>query len=253
MAEPGLYLYAVSRGLDPSALAGQVGIDDAPLLVVSDAGLDAVVSAVDLDEFGEEGLRRNLEDLAWLERVARGHDEAVHAIARHGPTAPLRLATVCLDDGAVRGRLGEWHDQLSAALDRVQGRSEWSVKLVAPVRQEASTVEAAAGPGSGAAYLQRKRQQSEQRLTEEQEAVQEAERVYRWLAGLSVASRRLQPQDARLSGHHGLMTLNAAFLVADDRAEAFSDAVTEVSAGVTSELQVAGPWPPYSFATLETP
>ncbi|HEX2550125.1 MAG TPA: GvpL/GvpF family gas vesicle protein, partial [Nocardioidaceae bacterium] len=94
----GRYLYAVSRGLPPDALADVPGLGDGRLEVLEHQGLSAVVSDVDLEEYGEEGLRRNLERLDWLEEVARRHDEVVHAVAEHGPVAPLRLATICLDD-----------------------------------------------------------------------------------------------------------------------------------------------------------
>ena len=100
----GRYLYAISRDLDPAALAEVPGLGDGRLDVLEHRGLSAVVSDVDLEEYGEEGLRRNLERLEWLEEVARRHDEVVHAVAEHGPVAPLRLATICLDDIGVRRR-----------------------------------------------------------------------------------------------------------------------------------------------------
>lgn len=256
MPEHGRYLYAVTRGLDDAALSGDVGLENGPLEVVNHRGIAAVVSTVDLDEFGEEGLRRNLEDLAWLERVARGHDDVVHAVSRHGPAAPLRLATVCLDDEAVRRRLDEWHDEMTAVLDRIDGRSEWSVKLVMPAPSRTAgatgTAGGSAGEGSGAAYLMRKKQETQQRATAEQDAAAQADRVYEALGHASVASRRLQPQDPRLSGHQGTMTLNAAFLVDDGEDAAFTDAVSALSSELPEgALKVAGPWPPYSFATLE--
>ena len=79
----------------------------------------------------ERVLSRNLEDLSWLEKVARGHDTVIHAVAGAAATAPLRLATICLDDDGVRARLDEWHDALETALDRVEGRAEWAVKAYA--------------------------------------------------------------------------------------------------------------------------
>lgn len=255
MGDTARYLYAIGRGLEATSLAEETGLDGHPLDVVSHRGLDAVVSDVDLAEYGEDGLRRNLEDLAWLERVARRHDDVVHAVARRGPTAPLRLATICLDDKGVRRRLDEWHDAISAALDRVEGRSEWGVKVLSLPRREAARTGAAAGePGSGADYLRRKKQESEQRVRTEEEALREADRVYDRLAQAAVAGRRLQPQDPRLSGHPGTMTLNAAFLVDDDARSAFDDVVDELMTTMPDgSLHVAGPWPPYSFATLETP
>ena len=114
MAETGTgrYLYAITRGVtNDDVAAAAVGLGGSDVDVVDHRGLQAVVSTVRLEEFGEEGLRRNLEDLAWLETVARGHDAVVQAVAAHGPTAPLRLATICLDDDGVRARLDEWHDR----------------------------------------------------------------------------------------------------------------------------------------------
>ena len=255
MAERARYLYAITRGLPDAALAAERGLGDSAVELVHHRGLDAVVSTVDLDEFGEEALRRNLEDLGWLERVSRRHDEVVHAVARRGPAAPLRLATVCLDDEGVRRRLDEWYDAMSAVLDRIEGRSEWSVKIVmpgAPAPEQPPEDAAAAGPGSGAAYLMRKKRETELRATADQDAAARADRVYEALGAASVAGRRLQPQDPRLSGHQGTMTLNAAFLVEDEASSRFTDAVAAVSSDLPDgALQVAGPWPPYSFASLE--
>lgn len=256
MAEVARYLYAVTRALEDSGLEGQTGIDDRPLAVVVQGGLGAVVSDVDLASFGEEGLRRNLESMEWLERVARRHDEVVNAVARNGPTAPMRLATICLDDDGVRARLTEWKDELTAALDRVEGRSEWSVKVVVPpAATDAAPRPADAadrGAGAGAAYLLRKRQETELRVRTEQDALDEAAHVYHRLAGLAVAGRRLAPQDPRLSGHSGTMTLNAAFLVEDEDGAVFEESAAELGRSLpVGALHVAGPWPPYSFATLE--
>lgn len=263
MAEPGRYLYAIARGLDAGAVGGIRGLDDAPVETVEHRGLTAVVSTVDLAEYGEEGLRRNLEDFAWLERVARGHDKVIHAVAGAAVVAPLRLAIICLDDDAVRVRLDEWHDALEAALDRVEGRAEWAVKAYArpsaasaePPQVEsadASGDRGASGTGAGLAYLQRKKSQAHQQAESHERAVRVAEEVHQALAARSVASRRLAPQDPRLTGHDGVMTLNGAYLVEETGGDAFAAAVQELAETYPdAHLTVAGPWPPYSFATLD--
>jgi hypothetical protein len=253
----GRYMYAITRRLDRAELEGTDGLGGGVLEVVEHRGLSAVVSTVRLDEFGEEGLRRNLEDLAWLETVARGHDTVVQAVAPHGPTAPLRLATICLDDDGVCDRLEEWHDALTDVLDRVEGRLEWSVKSYArsapePEPAESEAPSATQGKGAGIAYLQRKRDQTQRRMQSEEQAAQLAEEIHATLARQAVASRRLPAQDPRLTGHEGVMTLNGAYLVAVEDGEAFAAAVTELAdRHPEAHVEAGGPWPPYSFAVLE--
>ena len=252
----GRYLYAITRGVGPGAFQHVEGIGAGRLDLVEHRGLTAVVSDVSLEEFGEDGLRRNLEDLAWLETVARDHDEVVRAVAGSGPTAPLRLATICLDDAGVRARLDEWHEQLAEALDRVEGRFEWSVKAFSRSAPEAEPAAeeptASKKPGAGIAYLQRKRDLTQRRQRSEEQALQQAEEIHAALVRHCVASRRLAPQDPRLTGHEGVMTLNGAYLVPAEDGDAFAAAVAALEAQFPeAHLQVGGPWPPYSFAVLE--
>lgn len=247
----GRYMYAVCRGLDAHALDGVEGLGGAPLATVQHDELTAVVSTVLLSEFGEQPLRRHLEDLAWLEPVVSKHDEVVRAISVSAPTAPLRLATICFDDDAVRARLREWYVPLMHALDRVDGRAEWSVKVVISPRSEGS-----AAPDepvlSGADYLRRKKAAAQGRLVTESAAQALARSIHEDLSGRAVASRELPAQDARLSGRPGTMVLNAAYLVPDEAAEPFAARIAELAAG-NPELLIdgRGPWPPYSFAMLE--
>lgn len=256
MGEPARYLYAVSRGLPVSSLDGVTGIGGARLEVVGVLDLEATVSTVDLDAFGEEGLRANLEQLDWVEQTARAHDRVVQACAAAAPTAPMRLATVCLDDESVRLRLEEWYDDLAHALDRISGRQEWSVKVYAHARaggegRSARAPEPAA-TGGGAAYLRRKKAAAEERMSAERVAAEAAASVDRALGALSVAARHLRAQDPRLSGHPGTMLLNGAYLVDTVAADEFTAAVGKLVAA-HPEVSIAcdGPWPPYSFATLE--
>lgn len=250
-ADTGRYLYAVCRGLDPAALASLRGIGDEPVEFVDHLELVAIVSSVPMSSFGEEALRRNLEDLAWLESTVRSHDAVIHAAATRAPTAPLRLATICFDDAAVRARLREWYVALTHALDRVEGCSEWSVKVLTrpaapPPREEE------AAPVSGAEYLRRKRSDAAQRADTHESAAATAQLVHDRLADLARASRLLSPQDPRLSGHQGTMVLNAAYLVADADAEAFAELLAGLEADSPGVIvDGRGPWPPYSFAMLE--
>ncbi|MFJ9316052.1 GvpL/GvpF family gas vesicle protein [Pimelobacter simplex] len=246
------YLYAVCRGLDPAVLQGVPGLGDAPLEVVVQQDLAAVVSTVSLAVFGEEALRRNLEDIAWLEETARVHDQVVRAVSRWAPTAPMRLATICFDDAVVRARLREWYVDLAHVLDRIEGCSEWSVKVLTAPTEPAIDDPAAPAVTNGADYLRRKKLLAERRSAHDSSVAEAAGRIHDALVLLARASRVLPAQDPRLSGHRGTMVLNAAYLVPDQERAAFAALVEQLC---THDDRVVvdsrGPWPPYSFAMLE--
>jgi hypothetical protein len=259
MADTGSYLYAVTRRAVDADLSGSRGLRDEPLRVVQHAGLAAVVSTVGLEEFGEEGLAIHLEDLAWLEEVARAHDAVVSATAALGPTAPLRLATICLNDDAVRERLDLLHVPLKRALDRVEGRREWSVKAFAPLPMAAevpldSHLPAEGSLGAGAAYLMRRKAEQAQRERAGEVAANLADELHAALSAPAAASRRLTPQDPRLSGLVGTMILNGAYLVDEADGSAFVEEAQRLSmTHPDARLDIRGPWPPYSFVTLAEP
>jgi hypothetical protein len=221
------------------------------------AGLTAVVGSVPLTDFGEEGLRRNLNDLARLESIARAHHRVVEVAADHGPVAPTRLATVYQDDNRVAGMLARRRDDFTAALRRVTGRREWGAKVYGerPEPGPAATPPLPASPGApgaGTAYLQGRRQQLARHDVARRTALAAAEAVHAELSGYAVAACRHRPQDPQLLGEDRWMVLNGAYLVEDDNAEAFAAAVAACAdrhPDVTVEL--TGPWPPYSFADIE--
>lgn len=250
MAETGRYIYAITRPLEQTSVAG-VGLGGGRLELVEFRDLVAVVSDVPLDQYDEDALKENLESLAWVEKVARAHDGVVQAVAAVGPVAPLRLATICMDDEAVRRRLEEWYDEMVRTLDRVDGRVEWSVKAFAPVGEAPPADPAPAA--SGAAYLKQKKAESESRRSHQADAATTADGIHRELASISVASRVLAPQDPRLTGHPATMVLNGAYLVDVDQNDSFESRVRELAkAHPDMGIEGGGPWAPYSFAVLET-
>ncbi|GGM44517.1 GvpL/GvpF family gas vesicle protein [Dactylosporangium sucinum] len=239
----GLWLHAVTRAGPPPG--GLTGVDGAPVRVVETAGLAAAVSPVDLDRFGEEALQRNLEDLTWLEGVARSHHAVVAALGASRTVVPARLATVYADAAGVRTMLADRHADLDAALSRLDGRTELGVKIYATPAPEPA---AAPAGGSGTDYLRRRRAQLSAVDDRRQRAVDGAEEVHAALAGRAEAARRHPPQDRRLTGRPEPMVLNAAYLVDEGHADGFAAAVAAQAAGHADlDVELTGPWPPYSF------
>lgn len=254
--ESGVWLHAVTRGAELCPLGGLTGVGGCALRTVEAGGLVAVVGSVDLAQFGEEPLRRNLEDLAWLETVARAHHSVVAAVGRSGPVVPARLATVYHDDAGVRAMLQQRRADFEAVLDRVDGCTEWGVKMYAePAAVPASAPGGTSSPGTarpGTAYLRRRRAQLSAEDQRWQLAGDSADAVHAALADCAEAARRHPPQDRRLSGRTEPMVLNGTYLVDARRSGRFEEAVTaQADRHPRLHLELTGPWPPYSFAMVD--
>jgi Gas vesicle synthesis protein GvpL/GvpF len=251
----GIWLYAITERVDLTPPAQIKGVGGRQVRTVAAAGLAAVVEDVGLAEFGEEALRRNLEDLDWLETTARAHHGVINAVAQQGPLVPMRLATVYSDDARIAAMLNERRADFRSALRRISGRLEWGVKAYADRHPEASDDSAAtagtSGPGGGvgAAYLQRRRSQLAAQKNARRETLASAEMIHAELSQYAVETRVHAPQAPQLTGIKAPMILNAAYLLDSARGEDFAAAVAAAADQHPGlRLELTGPWPPYSFA-----
>ncbi|MBY8882228.1 GvpL/GvpF family gas vesicle protein [Actinacidiphila acidipaludis] len=262
-----VWIYAVTTGPGPPEAAGLSGVAAEPVRAVEGEGggegLTAVVGTVPAADFAEDPLKDHLEDLRWLEAAARAHHEVIDTVFRHGDTVPLQFATVYRDDDSVRAVLRERSADFTGALARVHGQEEWGVKAYMDPGggPEASGGPApSGGPGGGAAgasgadsrpgtaYLLRRRAQRDDREQAFQRARGRAEDVRGVLESLATRGVAHPPQDPKLAAYQGWMILNDSFLVERDRAEEFAAAVTSCAEDFPEvELELSGPWPPYSF------
>jgi hypothetical protein len=253
--ERGVWAYAITdySGGDLPRLTGVAG---AQVRAAAAADLTVLVSDVDLAEFGEAALRRNLENLAWLEEVARAHHHVIDAAARLFPLLPARLATVYSSDAAMAAILGARAEDLRGALRRVGGRVEWGVKAYpAPDEGRRERVPARGtetggrqAGGAGLAYLKRRRAELNAKQEARGSAAAGAQAVHAELSRHAAQARLYPPQSAQLSGARDPMLLNAAYLLDPSGASGFTAAVAAAAtAHPELRLELTGPWPPYSF------
>jgi hypothetical protein len=212
------------------------------------AGLHALASRVPLAEFGEEALRRNLNDLAWLEATARAHQDVLDATAGASTIVPLRLCTIYANEERVRELLVAERERFAEALHLLRGKSEWGVKAYAqPVAAEAAPDRE---PVGGGAYFDRKRREREAREQAIRAVDESVHEVHAALAEWATDAVVNRPQNRDLAGYEGEMVLNAAYLIDDDRVsefEAMVDAFDERHREAGLRFELTGPWPPYNF------
>jgi Gas vesicle synthesis protein GvpL/GvpF len=243
----GIWAYCVAR-----AGAALEDIDEAKWL--RDGDLALLYARVPLEEFGEEPLRRNLNDLPWLERTARAHEAVIATAFERSAVVPLRLCTLFAGAEGARRMLAEQHDEFAGALDALSGREEWSVKLIVDPDALAAGLrepgDEPTEPGTGAAYLLLRREERRLREAVADRAAGLAEDVHARLQERAVDARVRPAQNRELAGYEGEMVLNGAYLVERDQADGLRALVAELEERhrpVGARIELGGPFPPYSF------
>lgn len=251
-----VWVYAVAGEIPVDCLGQVTGVAGEPVRTVAAVGLMAAAGDVPLADYGEQALRRNLEDLDWLGATARAHHQVIDTVARQGPVVPMRLATVYRDDASVAAVLTERGRDFRVALERTGGRREWGVKVYAAARSGEDQGQrpgegAGSSAGSGTDYLRRKRQQLSAAEDSRRASMASADAIHAALSQFSAGARLHPPQAPELTGSSDRMILNGAYLLDAGRDDEIVAMVTAL-AGQHPDVQVdlTGPWPPYSFTGI---
>ena len=229
----------------------------------------AVVSDVPAADYGEEALRRGLQDLEWVGRRAMAHEAVVERFLSAPALLPMQLFTLFTSDERLSEYVQRERRRLERILSRIEKHLEWGVRLAfdekaardAVERQHSRTVRTAtakktrgaartflARETAGSDYLARKRDLLDVSRVQLKQARSEANRLFRALAQAATEARRRTDTEQAAPGAR--LLLDAAFLVPARRSTAFKSALQKKArtlddAGVAVSL--TGPWPPYNF------
>lgn len=247
------YLYGVVAA-DTRLTGALPGVDPAhQVTMLTEGALAAVASQVPLEEFGEARLREHLADMIWVETIARAHEAVLDGVQEQATVIPMRMCTVYRTEGGIREMLSRESEPLHDAIDRLDGKAEWGLKVFTDFARAGDgihNVDAGAGEGSGAAYMERIRTERELRERAMEVAEAAAAEIHDRLSAVAGDAQTIPLQRPEVSGHGGDMILNGVYLVADDAAPAFYEAAEALRSefeihGI--ELTLTGPWPAYNF------
>lgn len=257
-SEAGWYLYAFLSHEDLPPMAGIDG--HSPLNRIGEEGIMALASQVPLAEFGEEALRRNLEDPRWLEEKVRLHEAIVEAALARGPVLPMKFATIFLDPERIRTVMRERATVIGEALEFLRDKVEWGVRgfanraalRAAMLRSDPALLslsrEASAKSSGQAFFLRKKIEESASAKCEAREESLTREAL-EGIRGAGVGLVEYPPLLA--DGARGeRIVLNLACLLRREGVEAFLAGVEQWNRGHGEEgfrLVASGPWPPYHF------
>jgi hypothetical protein len=181
------------------------------------------------------------------------HKLVSHIYEQRAATLPARFPTWFADAAAVRERLRNGRAELSDALERVRGRSEFAVTALwtpaadeegALAREHEAPSGAPEGPLSevasrGTRYLLERQKVLQRGERQRLHAMAVAEEIQRSVGADLVDVRRQVCPSARVA-------LSLALLVPREAARNVDGRLPRRARGV--RILVSGPWPPYSFA-----
>jgi len=248
------YVYCVAAGRSaPRLVRVPVGLPamGRPRALRVAAGLWLVVADAPLSQWSGARIEAGLRDLDWVSRCAVAHEAVVEHVARTGATVvPTKMFTLFGDDARAIAHVTRMRRKLDTLLRRVSGRQEWGLRVTLDERRALAR---ATGSGDGAsasgtAFLLRKKAEKDAAQRLAAQARVEADRLFDHFAGRADDARRRSPG----ADTPGRLLLEAAFLVPVARARAFRAEIARRARALAPDgydLNLSGPWPPYSFVT----
>ena len=253
---PAWYVYGVVDA-ETAPLAALPGVDASRTIqLLQEGALAVAVSEVALEDFGEERLREHLRDMAWVETVARAHEDVLDKLRAQATVIPMRMCTVYQSQSGVREMLRREATALRETLDHLDGKAEWGVKGFAdPARMAGITAgdeDEATDEARGAAYMRHRQDERDLRERARQLLEEGVTQIHERLCALAADGHMLPLQRPEVSGHSGDMVLNGVYLVPDDDHDRFHAELHVLESEFGSlgvDLELTGPWPAYNFVS----
>jgi hypothetical protein len=240
-----VYIYGIVPG-DVELTEDARGLGEREVRLVRHGDIAALVSDIEVrDAIGRP------EDLT-------AHEELLDATALEAPVLPFRFGAVMTDQDAVAEELlAPNHDAFASALEELEGRTEYVVKVRF---SEQRLLKEVVSENSEAAELRDTIRDTDEagtrdariRLGEiiqqeiEERRGQEVRALVEELGDLAVAHAELAPT-------HEYEAANVAFLVESSAQDDFTDAVEDIAAdhGDRLSFRLLGPLAPYDFVVAK--
>lgn len=258
-----IYLYCFASPACASLvpqLSGQDGVGGegaTPLRALECDGVVAVITDVDAREFNES----NLQSLEWIGPRAYHHADVVETIMGASAVLPVKFGTIFDSTAGVTRLLVQYRAVIAGCLERLRGKSEWTVKgyvdegraqgharAVNPALAARVSALNAAPPGTR--YLQEKQLAGLLTAALRDWVEQQAAHIGAALQPHAVESAALRLLPSNMVGDSGRAAFDRNFLVAEEALPAFQAAFSglrEREREVGLMLELKGPWPPYHF------
>jgi len=211
-------------------------------------GWHAVAANAPEKDFSAEAIETRLRDLEWVGACGAAHEAVVEHAATLGTVVPMKLFTLFAGDARAIAHLGKTKKALDRIATRIGGCDEWGVRvLFDESRAAAAKTPAKQRPASGTSFLQRKKEQADERRHLAANARAEVEELYDGLERVAKRAVRRAPPNQELAGS---VLLDAVFLVPRKSTRTFKTTAAAIAKELAKgghHVTLTGPWPAYSF------
>lgn len=263
----GLYLYCVRKSNFPPFKVDKT-IGEGKVLLISQGGLEAVVSQVDLKKFqGEEIQKKAQEDLKWIKEKAQIHEHVIERAMKKGnegviTVIPMKFGIIFRTKEKLLKSLKEHSQQFLESLEKLEGKQEWEIKVYLKegifdkyleekseiMQQKKKEIESMP---QGLAFFAQKKLTDSLSCVREEGLEKITREMFEDLKNLAEFSNKAKNLEKEMTGRLEPMVLNAYFLIKEDKIFQFKKAIGDLEKKYNSLgflITYVGPWPPYHFA-----
>jgi hypothetical protein len=263
----GLYAYGLV-GKNPEPL-DIVGIDKKNKVYPVE-GKDGcvMVSEIDIDTFQDQ-VKKLVSDLAGsvdtvqreAEEILQAHENVLDTLMKSTTVVPFQFGTILKDEQAALTMLQDYGEKFKSLLAKFIGRTEWGMKVYAnqqefihymvQIEPEFKHLEENREELSkGAAYLLRRKIEEELKDKALTRLAEVTEVIFHTLGKDAYEGKVNTTLPQKLTGKKKEMILNTVYLVEREKVATFckqGKRLMEHYGAMGLDLEVSGPWPPYSF------
>ncbi|MCH8961690.1 MAG: GvpL/GvpF family gas vesicle protein [Bacteroidetes bacterium] len=257
------YLYGILSG----AAVAQEGLPKEgieplyPIYPLNHERIQALVSKVSATEYGEEALQANLFDPMWKDQQAKAHEGFVDRFSREELFLPVPFCTIYESEAEVRTMLSEI--SYLEALEKIQGRSQWHLKLYRNIEVlHQQVVENSPAVQQLMADIKSKSKEGANSIKKKMvSTIREEEAAMTDNCTKDVHERlfvhaedvELGTLDGKRNRENVELILDATYLVHKEQQEAFVEGVEQLIGEYATpgfEFSISGPAPPTLFSRL---
>jgi hypothetical protein len=255
------YVYCISD----SPLQAATIADQKDLKCLKFDAFYAYVKQVSPDEFSEENLNKNFNDLPWIEIHARNHIRIIGEVMKSSIVIPFKFGTIFNSEESLGNFIQKYASSLNENLKNIKGKEEWSVKIycnykvlneqITELSEDVRNLEQEISKSKPGKSFLLKRKKVELVEKEVAKVVQLSGQVcYEEVKSFSALTQVNSLLSSEHSDRKDSMILNISCFVNQVSVDEFLDAIGALQKKykkIGFDMATAGPWPPFSFTSIK--